>query len=54
MTKRDKIGLVIIVALFLIFGFILYWTIERPTGPTRDLENNVIIERRMRILEQQR
>jgi hypothetical protein len=54
MTKRDKIGLAIIVALFFVLGVILFLTVERPTGPTRGFEDNVIIERRMRILEQQR
>jgi hypothetical protein len=48
MGKRERIGVVVLIGLFLIFGLLLYFTVERPEGPTRSIENNVLIEQRMK------
>jgi hypothetical protein len=51
LTRRDKIGLAILISIFLVFGLILAVMTERPTGETRGFENNVLIEQRMKNLE---
>ncbi len=51
LNKRDRIGVLIMVGLFAVFGVMLYFTIERPDGPSRSIQNNVIIEQRMKNLE---
>lgn len=51
LTRRDKIGLAVLVLIFVVFGIILAVTTERPSGPSRSFENNVIVERRLQNLE---
>jgi uncharacterized membrane protein len=48
MGKREKIGAFVMVGIFVLLGIALYLTIERPTGPSRGIENNVLIEQRMK------
>ncbi len=50
MSKKDRIGLFIMLGLFSLFGLLLYFTVDRPTGATRSIENNVIVEQRIKIL----
>lgn len=51
LTRRDKIGLVVLISIFVVFGIILAIMTERPTGETRGFENNVLIQQRMKNLE---
>lgn len=51
MTSKEKIGVAVIIGLFVICGLILYFTIESPNGGTGSFENNVIIDQRVRNLE---
>lgn len=51
LTRRDKIGLAILISIFVVLGIILAVTTDRPTGEVRGFENNVLIEQRMRNLE---
>lgn len=50
MTQREKLGIGIIVGLFVMFGIVLWFTIDRPSGGTGSFENNVIIEQRVKNL----
>ncbi len=54
MTKRDRIGLYVLVGLFSMFGLLLFFTVDRPTGTTRSIENNVIVEQRIKNLNSRR
>lgn len=51
MTKRDRIGLYVLVGLFTVFGLLLYFTVDRPSGTIRGIENNVIVEQRIKNLK---
>lgn len=48
MGSKEKIGVAALVAFFLLMGVILFFTITRPDGPSRSIENNVLIEQRMK------
>ena len=48
MGKREKIGALVVIGIFVLLGIALFFTIERPTGPSRGIENNVLIEQRMK------
>ena len=54
MTRRDRIGLYVLVGLFSVFGLLLYFTVDRPSGTTRGIENNVIVEQRIKNLNSRR
>lgn len=51
MTRRDRIGLYVLLGLFSMFGLLIYFTAERPTGPGRSIENNIIVEQRVKYLK---
>ena len=51
MTRKDRIGLYVLLGLFAMFGLLLYFTVDRPSGTTRSIENNVIVEQRIKILK---
>ena len=51
MTKRDRIGLYFLLGLFSIFGLLLYFTVDRPAGTGRSIENNIIVEMRVNNLK---
>ena len=48
MKKNEKIGVVVLTAFFFIMGIILFFTVARPEGASRSIENNVIIEQRFK------
>jgi len=48
MESREKMGLAGLIGFFLILAIILVFTVTRPDGPSRSIENNVIIEQRMK------
>ncbi len=48
MTHRDRIGLYVLIGLFTVFGLLLYFTADRPSGPIRSIENNIIVEQRVK------
>lgn len=48
MEKKETIGAIVLICLFSIFGVALFFTMDRPSGPSRGIENNVIIEQRMK------
>ena len=52
MSRRDKIGLGVVVGLLALFALGMWFTWERPTGPTRDFDESVLVERRLQILDQ--
>lgn len=54
MTRRDQIGLVILLAVIGGLGLILALTIKRPTGPTKGFTDNVIVQQRIKNLGQSR
>jgi len=54
LTFRDKVGLVILVLLFVVLFAVLWFTLK-PYGPeSRSPEESVIIQQRMRNLEKSR
>ncbi len=54
MTRKDRIGLYVLLGLFAMFGLLMYFTVDRPSGTTRSIENNVIVEQRIKNLESRR
>ena len=44
MRRRDKIGIVVIVALFITLGVIYVVTVDRPEGPLRGFSDNVVVK----------
>ena len=50
MTRRDKIGLGVVVGLLALLALGLWFTWERPAGPARDFDESVLVERRIDIL----
>lgn len=53
MGSKDFVRVLILVGFFVVLGLILFFTVERPSGPGRSIENNVIIEERMKRLQNQ-
>ena len=51
MTRKDRIGLYVLMGLFAMFGLLLYFTVDRPSGTLRGIENNVIVEQRIKMLK---
>lgn len=54
MTQKEKIGIGVIVGLFIAFGLVLYFTIPRPTGTPNSFESNVLIDQRIKNVEKSR
>ncbi len=54
MSRSDKIGLGVLVALMLLFAAILVWTIKPHEGATRSFQDNVFVEQRMINLQKNR
>lgn len=52
LSKRDRVGLVLLIGLFSIFALLLFFTVDRPSGAARGIENNVLIEQRMESLRE--
>jgi len=50
MTHKEKLGIGIIIGLFVIFGLLLWFTMEPPAGGSGSFENNVIIDQRVKNL----
>lgn len=50
MTRRDKIGLGVVVGLLALLALGLWFTAERPDGPARSFDESVLVERRIDIL----
>lgn len=50
MTQKEKIGVGIIVALFVFLGVVLWITITPPADSSGSFENNVIIDQRVKNL----
>jgi hypothetical protein len=48
MTDKEKFGAAILVASFIIMGILLFFTLDRPEGELRSIENNIIVEQRMK------
>jgi hypothetical protein len=53
MSSRDKLGLAILISIFLLFGAVLVSSWPRSTD-ARKLEDNVIVQQRMKNLEKSR
>lgn len=51
MTKQEKIGLGVIVLLFLLFVGILVVTVKPMSDTERDFETNIFVEQRMKNLQ---
>lgn len=51
LNKRDRIGIIVLVGLFCLFALLLFLTVERPSNPARGFEDNVIIQQRMKALQ---
>jgi hypothetical protein len=50
MTQKEKIGLGVLVGLFIALGLALFVTVKRPSNSGGSFENNVIIDQRVRNL----
>ena len=46
MTKKDKIGVVVLIGLFIILGIVLVWTFEPVGSARRGFDDNVIVKQR--------
>ena len=51
MTRRDKLGAVILVVVFVALVVLLYLTM-RPVGPSVGYEDNFFVQQRVRIQNQ--
>jgi len=54
LTRRDKIRLLVLVALLGGLALTLILTVKRPTGPTKGFSDNVIVQQRIKNLGQSR
>ena len=50
MTRKDKIGVVILIGLFIIFGIALALT-TKPFGESHDPQDSFFVQQRIRNLE---
>jgi len=50
MTHKEKVGAAVIIAVFVVLGIVLWFTITPPADNTRSIENNVIIDQRIKNL----
>ena len=48
MESREKIGAAVLVGFFLVLFALLFFTVSRPDGPSRSIEDNVMIDQRMK------
>jgi hypothetical protein len=48
MTQKEQIGAFLLVGLFGLLALILYFTMDDSGGSGRGIENNVIIQERMK------
>lgn len=51
MSKKEKRGIVIVVAILFALGLLYALTVVRPKNSTGDFENNPIVQRRVEILQ---
>lgn len=54
MSTRDKIGVVILITLFVILGVVLVWVTPQPQGAGHDPGDSPIIQQRIIHLERHR
>jgi len=54
LSKRDRIGLMLLVGLFCFFGLLMFFTIDRPANQARGFEDSVLIQQRMRMMEEKK
>jgi hypothetical protein len=47
MTVRDKIGVGVLIGLFVLFGLILWWTVRPGEGPAHSPEDSIFVKQRM-------
>lgn len=52
MSKRDKIGLGILIALMVAFCLVLIWTVKGFGGQARSPEDSVFVQQRIKILQE--
>lgn len=48
MTKRDKIGMWVFIAVFIVFGLVLAMTIERSGTSVSSFSDSVIVKQRVK------
>jgi hypothetical protein len=53
LNKRDRIGLFVLLGLFCAFAVLLYFTVDRPSGPLRGFDNNVVVQQRIKNQQNQ-
>jgi hypothetical protein len=46
MTRRDKVGLLILIVLFIVLGSILFWTVT-PFGPGYRPQDSIFVQQRI-------
>lgn len=51
LSRKESIGLAVLLALFVVFFWLLYLSIKRPTAPLREPKDSVIVQQRMKNLE---
>lgn len=47
MAQRERIGALILIGLMCILGLLLVFLMDRPDGPGRGFNNNVIVQQRL-------
>ena len=47
MTKRDKVGILVLAALFMAFGLLLFLTVRPQSGARRSYDDNIFVRQRM-------
>jgi hypothetical protein len=52
LSKRDRIGLIMLVGLFCVFGLLMFLTVDRPSNQARGFEDSVLIQQRMRMMDE--
>ena len=54
MSRQEKVGVVVLISILSALIITLVFTIKRPTGPVRDFDESVIVQQRIRNLENDR
>ncbi len=50
MTTRDKVGILVLIGLFVVLCGVLAWSV-RPLGPAHPVEDSYFVQQRMKILQ---
>lgn len=51
---RERMGLIVLIGVLCILGVLLYFTMERPSGPSRGFSDSAIVQQRIINLKKSR